>query len=78
VTPQEAEAIYWKAQKDFSDAWLESSGKPLVQAQMQEVAWEAVIKALRKHYEEELERLREENRMLKTMLADRITADATR
>jgi demethoxyubiquinone hydroxylase (CLK1/Coq7/Cat5 family) len=47
-----------------------------VQQQMQLACWEAVIRAIRAGYEQELERLRDENRTLKVMFADMMEADA--
>jgi hypothetical protein len=62
VKPEQVRDIYYEA---LHKADLRgTTGQPCAQAQMQEMAWEAVIKAIRTHYEQENERLREENRGL--------------
>jgi hypothetical protein len=76
ITPEEAAEIYWSAQRSYD--WHSTVGKRPEQAQMQLMCWEAVVNALRKDFEREMERLREENREMKALIAGMIESDAVR
>jgi hypothetical protein len=74
VKPEQARDIYYEA---LHKADLRgTTGQPCVQEQMQLMAWEAVIKAIRTHYEQENERLRNEVRTLTECMLKTIEADA--
>lgn len=70
----QAKELYWSTLRGFD--WHETTGQQPIQEQYQLMAWEAVIKAVRKDSEQELERLRQENRDLKQMMLTRTEQDA--
>lgn len=64
MTPESIRDIYWQAYGEAGD-WNASSGQPVVQEQMQIHGWAAVLKHAREHYEQEMERLRDETRTVR-------------
>jgi hypothetical protein len=74
IAAEDIQRIYYEvmAEPDF----LSTSGKPFDQQAQMLKAWDQVLAAVRKGYEEENERLRVENRDLKQLIADMMEADA--
>jgi hypothetical protein len=71
VTAETVQAIYWQALSEAGD-WHVTSGQAAVQSVMQLKAWDAVIAAVRKDSEMELERLRVENRGLRDVVLNAV------
>jgi hypothetical protein len=75
VTAEDIQAVYWQALSEAGD-WHVTSGQAAVQSVMQLKAWDAVIAAVRKDSEMELERLRAEVRTLTECIVKTIEGDA--
>jgi hypothetical protein len=73
-SPERLELFYWEEMR--AQDWMTTAGKPEMQRQNHINVWTAIIAHVRKPYEQELERLREENRMLKAGMLQTIEADA--
>jgi hypothetical protein len=71
VNAEDIQAIYWQALSEAGD-WHVTSGQAAVQSVMQLKAWDAVIAAVRKDSEMELERLRVENRGLRDVVLNAV------
>lgn len=75
IDAEQAHAIYNAACNARIKEFLQAN-KPSVQQEVRASAWDAVIAAVRREYEVELERLREENRGLKAAVLAGVEADA--
>jgi hypothetical protein len=63
LSPEDVERLYWVEMRNQD--WVTTAGKPDLQRQNHINVWTAVIAAIRKPYQLELERLREEVRSLR-------------
>ena len=73
ITAADLERIYFETYR--AGPW-NLPERRIVQRELLDACWTAVLGAARKHYETELERLREENRTLKDAMLKAIEADA--
>jgi hypothetical protein len=74
LTPERLRELYWEEMR--AQDWVTTAGKPDLQRQNHINVWTAIIAHVRKPYQQELERLREENRGLKAGLLAQIEAEA--
>ena len=71
MAPEDVRDLYWETLRQFD--WHDSSANRPYQAQNQLKAWEAVLSAIRKDYEQETERLRQRVRDLELCIATTMT-----
>jgi hypothetical protein len=76
ITPEAAKDLYWKTKAGMD--WHASSGKVNLEREMELACWDVVIGEIRKHFEVETERLREENRQMKDLIVEINARDAVR
>jgi hypothetical protein len=71
MTAEDAYNLYWS----LNAATWKATG-PLVQRELEMARWDLVVQAIYKSFEQETERLRQENRDLKSAICRTVEADA--
>ena len=74
MIPEDADTLFWEEMR--KQDWHNSSGHPKTQHELRMQCWTVLIERIRKDYQEENERLREENRVLKSGFLSQIEKDA--
>lgn len=74
MSPEDAETLFWNTMRQLHKDW--PANQPEVGKTQRLKAWEAVLTQIRKEDETEMERLRQENRDLKSLIMDTVSADA--
>jgi hypothetical protein len=74
MSPEDADEMFWSEMGKMD--WHNSAGHPKTQHELRMHCWTVLIAHIRGHYQEETERLREENRVLKSGYLSQIEQDA--
>jgi hypothetical protein len=74
VSPEDADKLWWDEMTKLD--WHESSGDQETQHQMRMRCWMTMIGHIRKPYQDENERLRQENRDLKYVITESMRLQA--